>query len=47
MDKDAQTFKNNFYIECKEMIILNIDNLPHSSGIYMVINKVNYMKYIG
>ena len=47
MDKDAQTFKNNLYIECKEMIILNTDNLPHSSGIYMVINKINYMKYIG
>lgn len=26
---------------------MNTNNLPHSSGIYMVINTVNYMKYIG
>lgn len=26
---------------------MNIDNLPHSPGIYMVINKINDKKYIG
>lgn len=29
------------------MIFLNTDNLPHSSGIYMIINKINHIKYIG
>ena len=47
MDKDEKKKKNNLYIKCKEMIFLNTNNLPHSSGIYMIINKINHIKYIG